>query len=86
MKKLLILSVISTSLLLTGCAGMVDYAATALAEMKDTDRYENIRESVNMLCEAKNYDMFVDRYGKGVVDKFMVDACSPVTRKTDPRL
>ena len=73
-------------ILTTGCAGMVDYAATALAEMKDTDRYENIRESVNMLCEAKNYDMFVDRYGKGVVDKFMVDACSPVTRKTDPRL
>ena len=57
-----------------------------LKKMQDTTRYEDIRESVAILCDTKNYDMFIDRFGKSTVDKWMQDACSPVTRKVDPGL
>ena len=83
MKKLLILTLMLTT---TGCATIMEGAAQYLAEMQDTARYEEIRDSVSSLCDTKNYDMFVDRYGKGVIDKLMIDVCSPVTRKTDPGL
>lgn len=51
--------------------------------MQDTNRYEEIRDSVSVLCETKNYGMFVDRFGKETVDKWMTETCSPVTRTTE---
>ena len=84
MKKVLLAAVLTVTL--SGCAGLVDYAAQALSEMKDTSRYEEIRDSVSTLCDASNYDMFVDRFGRDTVNKWMKDACSPVTRKVDPSL
>ncbi len=71
-------------LLLTGCAGMTNYATDFFKEMQDTDRYENVREFAKGLCENDSYDFFVDRFGKDTVDKWMVDNCSPVTRKVNP--
>ena len=68
-------------LLTSGCAGMVEMAAKSLAEMQDTNRYEEIRESVGLLCNTSNYDMFVDQFGKATVDKWMNDVCNPATRK-----
>lgn len=84
MKKLSLLLAVTVTLFLSGCAGLVDFATDALKEMQDTNRYETIRGSVESLCDTKNYDMFIDRFGKDTVDKWMVDVCSPVTRKTDP--
>ena len=81
MKQLFIIAVM---LLSTGCAGLVDYATNALKEMQDTSRYEEIRDSVSSLCDTTNYEMFVDRFGKDTVDKWMTDVCSPVTRKVNP--
>ena len=83
MKTILITVIL---LMTTGCAGLIDYAAESLAEMKDTTRYESIRSSVDVLCDTTNYDQFVDRYGKETVDKWMTTVCSPVTRTIDPSI
>ena len=76
--------IVSMAMILSGCTGLVNMATDALKEMQDTGRYEEIRDSVSSLCNTDNYDMFVDRFGKDTVNKWMTDVCSPVTRKTDP--
>lgn len=86
MKLVQVIIIALTISLVTGCSALVDMAAETFAEMKDTNRYEDIRDSVELLCDSKNYDAFVDRYGKDTVDKWMMTVCNPVTREVNPNL
>ena len=82
MKQLLII----TLLLLTGCTGLTNYATDFLKEMQDSNRYEEVRDTVKSVCADENYEMYVNRYGKDIFEKMQIEACSPVARKKDPKI
>ena len=62
------LPIIAVMLLLPGCA-LTDYAKDLFSGMQDTNRYEDVRDNIQSLCDDKNRQKLIDKFGKELVSK-----------------